>query len=118
MDIRLPKPRIILGETDMFLEVSTGQEIDMHNFNIDESGRKFSKWTEKTVGKGELAHYKQFFLFSLQILVLQTHNFFPAPTLTIFYMESILQKTKIAKMTNFVLDKIENIVGKGENAGN
>ena len=33
-DIRLPKPRIILGETDMFLEVSTGHEIDMRHTQI------------------------------------------------------------------------------------
>ena len=33
-DIHLPKPRIVLGETDMFLEVSTGHEIDMRRTQI------------------------------------------------------------------------------------
>ena len=33
------------------------------NFNFDENGVKFSKWVENTVGKGEIAYYKQFLLF-------------------------------------------------------
>ena len=28
------------------------------NFEFDENGRKFSKWVENTVGKGEIARYK------------------------------------------------------------
>ena len=32
-------------------------------FEFDENGRKFSKLAENTVGKGEIAYYKQFFLF-------------------------------------------------------
>ena len=35
------------------------------NFKVDENGRKFSKWFQKTVGKGEIACYEQFLLFSL-----------------------------------------------------
>ena len=31
MDIRLPKPQIILGESDMLLEISSGHQIDMHH---------------------------------------------------------------------------------------
>ena len=27
------------------------------NFEFDENGKKFSKWVEKTVGKGEIARY-------------------------------------------------------------
>ena len=34
------------------------------NFNYDENGRKLSKRVENTVGKGEIAHYEQFLLFS------------------------------------------------------
>ena len=34
------------------------------NFKCDENGRKFSKWVENTVGKGKIARYKQFLLFS------------------------------------------------------
>ena len=33
------------------------------NFKLDENGRKFSKWVENTVGKGEIARYEQFLLF-------------------------------------------------------
>ena len=33
------------------------------NFKFDENGRKFSKWVENTVGKGEIACYEQFLLF-------------------------------------------------------
>ena len=33
------------------------------NFKVVENGRKFSKWVENTVGKGEIALYKQFLLF-------------------------------------------------------
>ena len=35
------------------------------NSKYDENGRKFSKWAENTVGKGEIADYKQFLLFPL-----------------------------------------------------
>ena len=34
-----------------------------NNFKFDENGRKLSNWVENTVGKGEIAHYKQFLLF-------------------------------------------------------
>ena len=35
------------------------------NFNLDENGEKFSKRTENTVGKGEIAHRELFLLFLL-----------------------------------------------------
>ena len=34
-----------------------------NNFELDENGRKFSKWVENTVGKGKIACYEQFLLF-------------------------------------------------------
>ena len=34
------------------------------NFKFDENSRKLSKRVENTVGKGEIAHYEQFLLFS------------------------------------------------------
>ena len=34
------------------------------NFKFDENGRKLSKAVENTVGKGEIARYEQFLLFS------------------------------------------------------
>ena len=40
------------------------KEFADHNFKFDENGRKFSKRVENTVGKGEIARYEQFLLFS------------------------------------------------------
>ena len=34
-----------------------------HNLKFDQNGRKLSKRVENTVGKGEIALYKQFLLF-------------------------------------------------------
>ena len=39
------------------------QTVCRRQFKFDENGRKLSKWVENTVGKGEIAHYEQFFLF-------------------------------------------------------
>ena len=36
----------------------------MTTLNFDGNGEKFSKSVENTVEKGEIAHYKQFLLFS------------------------------------------------------
>ena len=36
-----------------------------NNFKFNEIRRKFSKWVENTVGKGEIACYEQFLLFPL-----------------------------------------------------
>ena len=33
------------------------------NFKLNEYGRMFYRWVENTVGKGEIAGYKQFLLF-------------------------------------------------------
>ena len=46
------------------------------DFKFDENSRKFSKWVENTVGKGEIAHYKQFLLFQsvFKRLILQTRK--------------------------------------------
>ena len=34
-----------------------------NNFEFDENRRKFLKWVENTVGKGEIACFEQFLLF-------------------------------------------------------
>ena len=39
------------------------KEFADNNFKFDENGRKLSKQVENTVGKGEIARYKQFLLF-------------------------------------------------------
>ena len=46
------------------LDSSKLKEFADNNFKFDENGRKFSKWIENAVGKGEIARYEQFLLFS------------------------------------------------------
>ena len=41
------------------------ERVCRRQFQIDENGRKPSKWVENTVGKGEIARDKQFLLFPL-----------------------------------------------------
>ena len=48
---------------DNILQWSKLKELADNNFEFDENGRKFSKWVENTVGKGEIARYEQFLLF-------------------------------------------------------
>ena len=45
------------------LDSSKPKEFADDNFNFDENERKFSKWVENTVGKGEIARYEQFLIF-------------------------------------------------------
>ena len=45
------------------------------NFKFDENNRKFSKWVENTVGKGEIAHNEQFLLYP-QYFLLTWRTFF------------------------------------------
>ena len=40
------------------LDSSKLKELADDNFKFDENGRKFLKWVENTVGKGEIARYK------------------------------------------------------------
>ena len=42
------------------------------NFEFDENGRKFSRWVENTVGKGEIAYHEQFLLYPLCFLKTST----------------------------------------------
>ena len=41
------------------------ESVCRRQFQIYENGRKFFKWIENTVGKGEIARYEQFLLFPL-----------------------------------------------------
>ena len=43
------------------LDPSKLKEFADDNFTFDENGRKFSKWLENTVGKGEIARLKDLF---------------------------------------------------------
>ena len=45
------------------LDSSKLKEFAEDNFKFDENDRMFSKQTENTVVKGEIAHYEQFLLF-------------------------------------------------------
>ena len=47
------------------LDLSKLKEFADDNFKFEENGVKFSKWLDNTVGKGEIARYEQFLLFSL-----------------------------------------------------
>ena len=47
------------------LDPSKLKEVADANFKLDKNSRIFSKWLEKTVGKGEIGRYEQFLLFSL-----------------------------------------------------
>ena len=48
---------------DKILDKSKLKQSADDNFKFDENSRKFSKRVENTVGRGEIAHYKQFVLF-------------------------------------------------------
>ena len=42
------------------LDLSKLIELAEDKFEFDENGRKFPKWVENTVGKGEIAHMSNF----------------------------------------------------------
>ena len=46
------------------LDFSKVKEFADDNFKFEENGSKISKWVENIAGKGEIACYKQFLLFS------------------------------------------------------
>ena len=46
-----------------FLDSSKLREFADDNFKFYENGRKFSRWIQNTVGKGEIARYEQFLLY-------------------------------------------------------
>ena len=48
---------------DTLLDSYKVKEFADDNFKFEENDRKFSKWVENTVGKGEIARYEQFLLF-------------------------------------------------------
>ena len=54
---------LTLSQTTNFRRFQT-ERVCRRQFQIYENGRKFSKWVENTLGKGEIAHYEQFLLFS------------------------------------------------------
>ena len=56
-DLNYPFPK------RQILHSSKLEESADDKLKLDENGRKFSKWVENTVGKGEIARFEQFLLF-------------------------------------------------------
>ena len=99
------------------------------NFKFDENGRKLSKPVENTVGKGEIAHYKQFLLFpkcfqkacfpgaSKSVIVWEWVNSLQSDKILDWSkFKAFADDKNLAEKLKFVLERVENIVGKGENA--
>ena len=62
LDLRCPHELLRLSQTTI-LDSSKLKAVVNDKFKFDENCGKFSKWIENTVGKGEIALYKQFFLY-------------------------------------------------------
>ena len=83
-----------------------------------------NRW--KTLGKGEIARYEQFFLFpqcfqkacfpgaSKGVIVWEWFNSLPTDKFLDWSKDNIINVSEDLK---FVLGRVENIVGKEENAG-
>ena len=65
------------------------------NFRFDENSRKFSKWVENTVGRGEIARNEQFLLFP------QCFNPFPNKPWFLRVCKTSLLKTSLFITSNF-----------------
>ena len=63
-------------QNNKFLDSSKLKEFADDNFKFNESGGKFFKWVENTVGIEEIARYEQVLLSQSVIkkLILQTHK--------------------------------------------
>ena len=99
--------------------------------NLKKNGRQLSRWVENTVGKGEIARYEQFVLFpkcflkayfpgaSKGVIVWEWVNSLPNnKSLDWFKLKAFADdKLIVAKMMISSCDRVENIVGRVENAG-
>ena len=92
------------------------------NIRFDENGRKFPKRIENTVGKGEIAHYKQFLLLP-QCFQKTYAAYTYKPGLVWKMVKQPFSRTLITLyqtipiLTVLMNKALENTVGKGENAG-
>ena len=94
------------------------KKVCRRQFQMDENGRKLSKGVENTVGKGEIAHYEQFFLFpqcfqkacfpgaSKGVIVWEWINPFPNKSrflcvCSICLLKTLWTKEKLLQMSNF-----------------
>ena len=58
------------------LDSSKPKEFADDNFEFDENGRKFSKWVQNTVGKGEIARYEHSVFKRLVLLTCKIKGLF------------------------------------------
>ena len=63
-EIDLQQNKLNPFPNNKILDSSKLKEFADGNFKFDENGRKFFKRVENTVGKGAIARYEQFLLFS------------------------------------------------------
>ena len=89
------------------LDSSKLKEFAVNNIKFDENGRKLSKRVENTVGKGGIARFEQILLFPQCF----QKACFPGASKGVILWESHF-------LTTLKKKPFENIVGKGENAGN
>ena len=101
------------------------------NFKFDENSRALSKRVENTVGKGEIARYEQFLLFpqcfqkacfpgaSKGVIVWEWVYSVPNNKILDWFKfkASADDKINVTEKFKFVLKRVKNIMGKGENAG-
>ena len=101
-----------LFPNDKFLNSSKLKELADDAFKFDENDRKFSKQVENTAGNGEITHYEQFLLFP--------ECFQKTCTADTTKQELIWERNNqpIPKFHELRNKSFENIVAKGENAGN
>ena len=116
---------------DKILDWSKSKQSADDNFEFDVNSRKFSKLVENTVSKGEIALYEQFLLFpqcfqkacfpgaSKGVIVWEWVN--PLPDDKILGLPKFKaladDKSNVTQNIKVVFHRIENIMGKGENAG-
>ena len=93
----------------------------MDNFKFDDNGREFPKRLENTLGKGEIAPYEQFLLFTQCFQKTCTAD---SKNQGLFARRQILDSFKLKEFADdsFKFDengrklfkRVENTVGKGE----
>ena len=59
---------LTVSQTTNFRHFQLLKEFSKDNFRSDENCRKFLKWAENALGKGEIAHDEQFLLFRKRFL--------------------------------------------------
>ena len=63
LHVRIQSLSLTLSQTIYFRLFQTERVADDRFIKCDENSRRFSKWVENSVGKGEIAGNEQFLLF-------------------------------------------------------